>query len=319
MYNTLKIDNLFNANDILTVNINDDAKKQGDNKGTHGEGFNYSVPYGNWTYTFSKNNYQYHQTIISNIDHLTFSGASEEYKFQTEKLISRNQTSKTYLEMGIQHKKSRSYLQDAEILVQRKDTTALNLGLYHRRYINQDILDLNLSYKRGVPWLNAQEDLAEKNNQLPTTHYNLWNFDATYIKPISIGKKQLQYRFTFSGQYTKDYLYAVDCISIGNRYTVRGFDGEETLIGEKGFYLQNELSIPIEDKHQLFIGIDYGRVTGPSTKEYTNKYLLGAVAGLRGQLIKNMQYEVFVGWPLKHPEEINTSNQTYGFQVMYKF
>ncbi len=319
IYNNLKIDNLFNANDILTININDDAEKQGDKKGTHGEGFNYSIPYGNWTYTFSKNNYQYHQTIISNIDHLTFSGASEEYKFQTEKLISRNQTSKTYLEMGIQHKKSRSYLQDAEILVQRKDTTALNLGLYHRRYINQDILDLNLSYKRGVPWLNAQEDLADKNNQLPTTHYNLWNFDATYIKPISIGKKQLQYRFTFSGQYTKDYLYAVDCISIGNRYTVRGFDGEETLIGEKGFYLQNELSIPIEDKHQLFIGIDYGRVTGPSTKEYTNKYLLGAVAGLRGQLIKNMQYEVFVGWPLKHPEEINTSNQTYGFQVMYKF
>lgn len=108
-------------------------------------------------------------------------------------------------------------------------------------------------------------------------------------------------------------------MSIGNRYTVRGFDGEETLIGEKGFYLQNELSIPIQDKHQLFIGIDYGRVTGPSTKEYTNKYLLGAVAGLRGQLIKNMQYEVFVGWPLKHPEEINASNQTYGFQVMYKF
>lgn len=319
MYNTLKFDNLFNANDILTLNVNGDIGHERDIKGTHGEGFNYSIPDGQYTYTFSRNNYHYHQTIVNHLNQFEFSGESEDYKLQMEKLISRNQTGKTYLEVGIQHKKNRSYIDDTEIIIQRKDTTALNLGLYRRQYINQDILDLNLVYKRGMPWLNAQDDLAEKNNQLPTTHYNIWNLDLTYMKSIPIGDKKLQYRFTFSGQYTKDYLYAAECMSIGNRYTVRGFDGEQTLIGEKGFYVQNELSIPIPDKHQLFMGIDYGCVSGSSTKEYTIKSLLGAVVGLRGQVIKNMQYEIFVGWALKKPEELITAKQSYGFQCAYKF
>ena len=319
IYNTLKIDNLLNANDILTLSFNDDGEHQDDEKGTQGEGFSYSIPNGNWTYTLSRNNYQYHQTIWSHINKFIFSGTSEEYRFYAEKLLTRNQTSKTYLQIGINRKSSHSYVQDTEILLQRKQTTALNLGLYRRQYINQDLLDLNVSYKCGVPWLNAQEDFAEKNSQLPTTHYNLWNFDATYIKPIKVGRNALQYRFTLSGQYTKDYLYAVDCMSIGNRYTVRGFDGEETLIGEKGFYIQNELSIPIEANHQLFLGLDYGYVTGPSTMGYSSKSLLGGVVGLRGELWKNMQYEIFVGWPLKKPDELITAKQAYGFQATYRF
>ena len=319
IYNTLKIDNLLNANDILTLSFNDDGEHQDDEKGTQGEGFSYSIPNRNWTYTLSRNNYQYHQTIWSHINKFIFSGTSEEYRFYAEKLLTRNQTSKTYIQIGINRKSSHSYVQDTEILLQRKQTTALNLGLYRRQYINQDLVDLNVSYKCGVPWLNAQEDFAEKNSQLPTTHYNLWIFDATYIKPIKVGRNALQYRFTLSGQYTKDYLYAVDCMSIGNRYTVRGFDGEETLIGEKGFYIQNELSIPIEANYQLFLGLDYGYVTGPSTMGYSSKSLLGGVVGLRGELWKNMQYEIFVGWPLKKPDELITAKQAYGFQATYRF
>ncbi|MFW1798377.1 ShlB/FhaC/HecB family hemolysin secretion/activation protein, partial [Acinetobacter guillouiae] len=72
------------------------------------------------------------------------------------------------------------------------------------------------------------------------------------------------------------------------RYTVRGFDGEQTLLADNGFLVRNELSGSIMNKpHSWYAGIDYGEVGG-KTAHYPNPLpgtsLLGAVIGLRGQI-----------------------------------
>ncbi len=41
-------------------------------------------------------------------------------------------------------------------------------------------------------------------------------------------------------------LITQDRFSIGGRYTVRGFDGETTLIGERGWLLRNDLGLSLE-------------------------------------------------------------------------
>ena len=43
---------------------------------------------------------------------------------------------------------------------------------------------------------------------------------------------------SFHGQWTLGgkQLYSRDMISLGNRYTVQGFDGENTLMAESGWY-----------------------------------------------------------------------------------
>lgn len=50
---------------------------------------------------------------------------------------------------------------------------------------------------------------------------------------------------TFHGQYAGNTLYYIDDLTIGSRYTVRGFDGETMLAGARGFYWRNELQAPI--------------------------------------------------------------------------
>lgn len=57
----------------------------------------------------------------------------------------------------------------------------------------------------------------------------------------------------------------LDSVTIGSRYTVRGFDGETLLAGSRGFYWRNELQVPIAQTGlSAYAGLDYGRVWGQS-------------------------------------------------------
>ena len=92
-------------------------------------------------------------------------------------------------------------------------------------------------------------------------------------------------------------------ISIGNRYTVRGFDGEYTLMGESGWYVQSEVSSYIPALHSsAYAGIDAGAVYGPSARMGTGRTLAGAVVGMRGDISPGFSYDVFAGTPLYKPQ-----------------
>jgi hemolysin activation/secretion protein len=125
------------------------------------------------------------------------------------------------------------------------------------------------------------------------------------------------------GQYTGNRLYYVDDLAIGSRYTVRGFDGEQMLAAERGFYWRNELQAPIGKTGQSFYaGVDYGRVFGPNTVVLAGTQLVGAVIGIRGGVpskIAGFSYDVFAGTPLYKPAGFDTSRVTVGFQMMAQF
>lgn len=283
--------------------------------GTKGDNIYYSIPYGESTFTFSKSSYRYHQTVTSNSQNFLSWGKSDDLEFKLNQLIDRDQVQKTYFEFGIVKKQSRSYINDTEIEVQRKNTTAAEFGINHRHYFGNTTLDVALTYKKGVPWFGAQADRATADNQ--TTRYNMELADIVLSTPMTFGKTQGRYKLTLYGQYTDDTLYQTDMISIGNRYTVRGFDGEQTLSAERGWYMENELSLPLgASGMESYVGLDYGEVCGPSAKNLTGRILAGAVVGLRGG--KNVQYDVFVGWPLRKPDGFTTAKQTFGFQLIYQ-
>jgi hypothetical protein len=50
--------------------------------------------------------------------------------------------------------------------------------------------------------------------------------DANLSVPFAIANQNLRYVTTFHGQFTNDALTYIDDLTIGSRYTVRGFDGE---------------------------------------------------------------------------------------------
>lgn len=94
------------------------------------------------------------------------------------------------------------------------------------------MLDVILS----LPWLGSKADVAFVDK------YRIWTFDGQVGMPICILGKKGRYSCQIWGQYTKDYIYPSNEFAIGGRYTVRGFDGEQSLSDENGFVLKmNEL------------------------------------------------------------------------------
>ena len=148
--------------------------------------------------------------------------------------------------------------------------------------------------------------------------------DANLSVPFRIANQSFRYVTTVRGQFTNDRLYYVDDLTIGSRYTVRGFDGESQLAGERGFYWRNELQAPLGTSGQaVYVGLDYGRVYGPSTEALVGTQLAGAVIGLRGGLgsstFGGVSYDVFLGVPVYKPEQFDTAGVTAGMQVVYQY
>ncbi len=312
---TYSVDNLFGKNDLFNVSLSNDAQVNDKEKGTGGNSFYWSVPDGYNTYTLSYRSSNYKQTIPIFGAGIEYTGNSETWEEKIEHLLQRDKTSKTTASLKIQRNSGHNYINDVEILNQRKKTTSLELGLSKRRYIGKDTWDYQLAYRHGMPWLNAQND--DLGGEL-SSRYGLWTAEIDLNKPINFFGKEARYSMTIRGQYTNSNLYASECFSIGNRYTVRGFDGEQTLMGDNGWYWRNELSFPIADNgREIYYGLDYGNVSGPSTKTLESKNLLGGVIGLRGPL-GNANVDIFVGWPLKNPSSMTSKNPTIGFQCSWQ-
>ncbi|PIE46461.1 MAG: ShlB family hemolysin secretion/activation protein, partial [Gammaproteobacteria bacterium] len=139
--------------------------------------------------------------------------------------------------------------------------------------------------------------------------------------PFKLGENNFDWHSQFHGQWNKSLLTPQDRLAIGGRYSVRGFSGEQTLSGDRGWYLRNDLSWHYKPNHQAYIGIDIGRVSGKSAKNLLGQQLSGAVLGFKGQFKRagNWHYDVFVGAPIDKPKGLKTDKVVTGFNINYLF
>lgn len=311
-------DNLLGLNDQFSVSVNSDADQEASRRGTRGHSLQYSLPWGYWTLSLADSVSHYLQTIQGVNQTFRSSGDSQNQEIKLQRLVYRDQSAKTTLQFRALHRYTRSYIEDAEILVQRRRSAAAEFGVAHRQYLGAAQLDLALAHRQGVPWFGGQSDAPGHSVDSPTFGYRLQTLDFTAVTPFKVGAQPLRWLATLHGQTTRDVLYAADHLGIGNRYTVRGFDGDSTLAAERGWFLRNELELPLGDSgHVAYAGIDKGQVSGPSARTLAGRQLTGAVLGLRGAG-RGFNYDFFVGWAIAKPEGFNSTRPVAGFQLGYQ-
>jgi len=314
---SLSLDNILGINDLFYISYNKDAEQKDYLYGTHGNSYQYSLPYGYWTFTLSGSSYEYHQTVQGRNQTFVSSGQSDNTEFRIQRLIRRDQQSKTSLQFAIIKKHTQNFIDDTEIGNPRKDVTAAEFGIIHRQYYDKTVVDVRLAHRWGVPWFHAQVENGNRGPDAQTTRYKLWTLDAAVTTPVQFGKIEGKYSLTFRGQYTKDLLYNADYFSIGNRYTVRGFDGEQTLSAENGWFVRNEWSAPIDKEQEAYIGLDYGQVSGSATRWLVGTKLVGTAIGIRGSK-GNLHYDIFTSWPIYKPRGYQSASHPFGFQLVYQ-
>ena len=314
---SLSLDNPLQHNDLFSYTYSHDLDKGDRERGTSNNNFYYSMPYGFWTFSFTTTTSEYHQTAQGLFSEFQMSGESDNHYLKAQRVVHRDADSKVTVDFQLIRKFSKSFMEDIELEVQRKDTTAVEVGISRRKNFSTGLVDIRLAGRRGVPWFGAMEDAHHPNS--PTSEYFLGTLDLNLVQQVKLGKLTGRYSFDFKGQATSDKVYGTEFLSIGNRYTVRGFDGEYTLSAENGFYIRNELSIPL-DKFgtEVYLGIDYGQVSGPSAKYLLGSRIAGSALGIRGGY-KGFFYDVFAGVPIYKPQGYPTADVAYGFSLGYQY
>ncbi|KVH51263.1 hypothetical protein WJ39_08305 [Burkholderia diffusa] len=323
---TLGIDNPLGLNDLFSVGVSNDLLFTDKNMGTHGANAYYSVPWGNWTFSLSGNTSNYFQHVAAPNQTFISSGVTRTVSLRADRVLYRDQFSKTSAEVQLTRRFGRTFIEDAEIGNQHRNNTFFEIGLLRRQYLGNAQLDATLAYRQGVSWLGAQGELrdpftGELSDQ--TYLYKMGVLDASLSLPFKIGTVPFRYLSTFHGQMTPDHLYYIDDLSIGSFYSVRGFDGEYLLSAEKGFYWRNDLELPLGNSGQAaYLGLDYGHVWGPSVAALLGNQLAGVALGIRGGksgIAGALSYDLFIGTPLYAPAHYPTARATVGFQLTYQY
>ena len=319
---SLGIDNPLGLNDVFNVGVSQDLEFGDKRLGSHGWNGFYSIPWGYWTTTLSAYTNTYYQQIAGVNQTFIASGNSKTVDFKLARVLSRSQNDVFGAYARLSRRFGQSFIEDTEISQQRRNNTMIELGLTDRHYFGGAQFDGSLAYRQGVGGLGAQHDtLAEGGG--PTYRFKMTVLDANLSVPFAIGKQPFRYVGTFHGQYTGNTLYYIDDLTIGSRYTVRGFDGETMLASARGFYWRNELQAPIGQTGQaLYAGLDYGRVWGPQPIALVGTQLAGAVIGVKGSVgtrFGSYAYDLFAGTPVYKPSGFPTARVTLGFQVTAQF
>ncbi|CAE6864749.1 Hemolysin transporter protein ShlB [Paraburkholderia aspalathi] len=316
------VDNPLGLNDIFNVGASQDLEFGDKRLGSHGWIAFYSIPYGYWTATLSGSANTYYQQIAGVNQTFVSSGNSQTVDFRLQRVLSRSQTDVFGAQFRLTKRFGASFIEDTEIAQQRRDNTFVEAGLTDRHYFGAAQFDGSLAYRQGIGWLGATPDTSAQAGG-PTYRFHMAVLDANLSVPFAIANQDLRYVTTVHGQFTNDTLFYIDDLTIGSRYTVRGFDGETMLAAERGFYWRNELQVPIGQTGQsVYAGIDYGHVFGPNTAFLAGTQLAGAVIGVRGSVrsgIGALAYDLFAGTPLYKPSGFPTARVTVGFQLTSQF
>jgi hemolysin activation/secretion protein len=314
---TLSWDNPLGLNDLFYISQGSDA--QGGDPGPRGNQSNtlhYSLPWGYWAFGLTMADSSYYQTITGVTTGYIYSGASGSAELKTSYLFHRNASSKNTVYLKALERHARNDINGTEVLIQRRASTLWELGVEHKAFIGQGTLQANLAYKRGTSDFDAIPAPEETSGQ-GTARPTFYGADLGWATPWTPWKLPLAYQANLRLQATNVALAAPDRFNLGGRYTVRGFDGENSLSGDAGWLLRQDLGWSLgQAGGQLYLALDAGEVDGPNASGLSDRFMAGTAVGWRIQT-KKLQFDCFVGRPLHTPTTVRTAATAAGFYLNY--
>lgn len=335
---TLSLDNPTNHNDLFYATYGHDLNSLGGNnkdKNSENYALGYVLPIQRWLLNATHSHYTYDQTVAGATQDYTYSGKSDTTNLGLSYLAHRDAKSKTYLTAGGFVKSQNNYIDDTEVDVQRRKIAGWTAGLNHDTSFGANQLKTQLTYQRGTGAFNAltpPESLFNEGTYRTGIYKASANFNAPFKLNLSGNKPDahptaFNYNATLSGQYAEDALVPSERMSIGGRYTVRGFDGERTLSGDNGVLLRQDLSMALGNtSHAAYIGIDAGHVAMKNKAQddlLLGHNLVGGAIGFKGQVSPiatlPISYDVFTGYPISQPKGFGNKDWTSGFSLNIEF
>jgi hemolysin activation/secretion protein len=327
---TLSWDNPMNLGDLFYVTKGQDlGKKDEGPRGSRNQIVHYSVPWGYWLLgvTFSDN--EYRQTVYGPYESYLYRGTSDQKEFSLSRVVHRNASSKTTASIKGIERQSNNHIADLEVLVQRRRARVLEVGLQHLHYFEAGTLTVNIAQRQSRSTTGTPE--GEGGTGQSTDRARQTTGMLHWAMPLNTDGHAWQYSSQLQWQWAQPPLTPQDRFCIGGRTTVRGFDGQQTLCGDRGQLWRQELatglpsgvqsSLPLMSGVQVYAALDAGRTTVP--EQTAANRLSGLALGMRGSHQVNgaltWQWDAFVAKPQSYPDGFATGKHIKGFSLRAEF
>jgi hemolysin activation/secretion protein len=321
---TLSLDNPLGLNDLFYATASRDlggADAAGP-RGTRAGTVHYSLPRGWWLFSLTASTSRFHQQVAGASLRYVYSGTSASGEVRAGYMLHRDASGKTGVYARGFIRAATNHIDDTEIELQRRRVAGWEVGANHRASLHAATVDLALGWRRGTGALGSLPAPEEASGE-GTSRFSLVTADAALAVPFRAIDVNWRAASQWRVQWNRTPLTPQDRFSIGGRYTVRGFDGEQTLLAERGVLARNELATAFgASGHEGFVWLDHGQVSGPAADRLLGRSLTGAGVGLRGGVRTRhgaMQYELFLGGPVRKPEGFRTPRTTGGFSLGWSY
>lgn len=321
----LALDNPTSLSDLFYLTAGRDLGFGGQYKSTQNFSAHYSVPFGYWLAGITVTDDHYHQTQAGRYVDINQSGRSQSLDGQLSRVLHRNASSKTTATYKVLVREIENFTNNTPHSAGKRRTSAWRAGLSHRHYLGPATLDAGMHYQHGTRWFGALPAWEEKWNDEGgvTALTKIISFNASLTAPFALVGQKFAWNSSWRRQISTTSLTPTDEFSIGNRWSVRGFDGERNLSATSGWTLQNTLSwhtpLPAQE---LYLGADYGEVSGNSSTrtDLTGRHIAGMALGLQGaEPATGINYDLFVGMPLSKPDGFKTDPVITGFNLSWNW
>ncbi|MCR4941364.1 MAG: ShlB/FhaC/HecB family hemolysin secretion/activation protein [Campylobacter sp.] len=312
---------MFGLNEILYFsagkNIFHGKRQRVRDDSKYGKNYNLyygiSLPFGNFLLDYNEYKYTYNQAIAGAFGVYEYLGRSFNRNLTLNYLYYRNGFSKNYVFFRLWEKKNKNFIQDYELDNQRKRTAGYEIGLNSQFYLDYGFLSFGASYKKSTGALGAlkapDEDVGGGFTRFDKYLANLHFVKSSQVLPLT-------YDLKINGVYSPKILTMQEKINLGGYSTIRGFDGEMSIVGDSGYSLQNTVIYNYATFAKPYLAFDIGAVFPKGQESET---LSGIGIGLKGQLFKSLDYDLFMGRSLSVPEYFEKPKVVLNFNLTYTF
>ena len=319
--------NLLGFNEIFSFSRGKDVLKKykvtnkfngvSDHGASNNYYYGFSIPFGYFMLEYEKSKYDYAQIINAAYNLYTYKGRSESDSLSLAYTFYRDSNFKNSAYVKLFKRKNKNYLEDYELDNQARRNAGYEVGVKTSYNSYNQAFSAKLAYKKGTGIFNSQPDPLEDSGEA-TSRFALINLNLNYKYKFEL---PLSYDLNINARYGLNKLSLQDKFSIGGYHSVRGFDGESSLVGNHGVSVRNTLSYNYYKSNSVYAGLDAGMVRAPSSGIKDKNTLAGYAIGLRGSIkaYNNLSYDISVSKPLYKPKSFETKSTNVNFIISYEF
>ena len=202
----------------------------------------YNVPWGWWNFSYTYSESDYRTYGVTDGFKYKQDGDNQNHQLRAERVIHRDDVSKTSVNVGLAHLRTNNYILDVRTAPSSNRLSELQLGVNHGRRIGSAFVNLDLGMQSGIGLLDAQaqDERDPAGRRQPNARYRKYTATVSYLQPFSLWGESFSISSLATGQRSEDPLFSPQRMSLGGSASVRGFK-DQLLTGDSGGYWRNEV------------------------------------------------------------------------------